>query len=437
MKSRREVLKAFGRAAVALPLFELVRPDRAWAGGTARRAVFFYFPDGVLGRSQNGEPSEWHATGSETQFTLGPLLQPLEAWKGQCVFLNGLSMGPTDAGSHPGGAQKLLTGVDKGNGESIDHFLSRTAGAQAPFRHLYLGAMANQNNASGDKHISYSGPGQSLTPEDDPQRAFERVFGGGVMQPPPAGADARVSLLDDALEDLKALRARLPAAEQARLDLHADALREVEARIKTMPAAGSCSMPAAPGALPLYEPARFPELLKAQIDVAVAALACGRTQVATIQCSFHTSELLMSRFPNTPLYEPGYDMRSHQASHYGPAHDMSKREVRAYAQQRIWFVQQFAYLLEQLKARPQGAGTLLDDTVLLLCTEVSDGNTHGHDDMPFVLAGGAGGALRGGRLVQPGYRRHGDLLCSIAHAMGQTTQGFGDASTGPLPGLLS
>jgi hypothetical protein len=151
----------------------------------------------------------------------------------------------------------------------------------------------------------------------------------------------------------------------------------------------------------------------------------------------HTSELLMSRIPNTDFYDPNYDMRSHQASHYGPAHDFSKREVAAFAKQITWFVQQFTYLLDALKQRPEGNGTMLDNTVLLLCTEICDGNTHGHDNMPFVLAGGAGGAIRTGRLLQYPYQRHSDLLIAMAHAMGQNITWFGDASSGPLPGLLS
>jgi len=94
--------------------------------------------------------------------------------------------GPTDVGSHPGGAKKLLTGVDGGNGISIDHHLAQTVGAGDPFRSLYLGAMANQNGASGDKHISYVAAGVTATPDDDPAAAFGRVFAAAVR--PPAAA---------------------------------------------------------------------------------------------------------------------------------------------------------------------------------------------------------------------------------------------------------
>ena len=71
----------------------------------------------------------------------------------------------------------------------------------------------------------------------------------------------------------------------------------------------------------LYAPERFPQILRAQTDLMVQAMACGLTKVGVIQASHHTSELIMSRFANTPMYDPGFDMRSHQASHYGPRHD--------------------------------------------------------------------------------------------------------------------
>jgi hypothetical protein len=184
-------------------------------------------------------------------------------------------------------------------------------------------------------------------------------------------------------------------------------------------------------------PDRFPQVLRAQTDLMVQAMACGYTRVGVIQGSYHTSELIMSRFANTEMYDPGFDMRSHQASHYGATHDLTHREYKAYAQQVKWWVQQFAYLLSQLAARPEGDGTMLDNSLVLLCSEIADGNTHLHDDMPFVLAGGGAGTIRTGRFMDVGYRRHGDLYVALANAMGDSLTSFGDASSGPLPGLLA
>jgi hypothetical protein len=443
MISRRKLFAGAGAGILALPFWRALerRARGANPSGGARRLIVLYFPDGVVGPSQNGEPSEWHPTGGETSFTLPPVLSPLAPYRDACVFLRGVSMGPADSGSHPGGAKKLLTAVDGGNGTSIDQVLASSVGAGDPFRHLYLGAMATQNGASGDKHISYVAPGITTPPDDDPVAAFARVFGGGGGGgggPDPRTA-RRLSVLDAAADELELLRGRLGDTEKVKLSLHLEAVREVEQRIGGV-AAGTCEDPLVdttglPGNL--YAPERFPQILRAQMDITVQAMACGLTRVGVIQGSHHTSELIMSRFADTPMYDPGFDMRSHQASHYGASHDPTHREYRDYAAQRRWWVEQLAYLLGALAARPEGDGTMLDYSLVLLCTEVCDGNTHLHDDMPFVLAGGGGGAIRTGRLLDTGYRRHADLLLAIAHAMGNPLGSFGDASSGPLPGLLA
>jgi hypothetical protein len=376
------------------------------------------------------------------------LLAPLQPYQSKCVFFRGLSMGATDSGSHPGGAKKLLTATDGGNGISIDQRLASTVGANDPFRLLYLGAQANVNNASGDKHISYVAPGFTTPPEDNPVAAFNRVFGnagtttgGGSGDPRSA---RRLSVLDNAKAELEALKTKLGDTEKTKLDLHLDAVREIELRIGALGGAqptASCTSPsidaAGLDASTLYAPERFPQILRAQIDVMVQAMACGMTRVGVIQASHHTSELIMSRFMNTQMYDPGFDMRSHQASHYGAAHDLAHREYKAFVLQVKWWVEQFAYLLSQLAARPEGQGTMLDESLVLLCSEIADGNTHLHDDMPFVLAGGGSGTIRTGQTMNVGYRRHGDLLVAIANAMGDGLTSFGDASSGPLPGLLA
>ena len=136
----------------------------------------------------------------------------------------------------------------------------------------------------------------------------------------------------------------------------------------------------------------------------------------------------MSRFPGTELYDPSFDMRSHQASHYGASHDFGHREFREFVRQRGWFVEQFAYLLESLRSRPEGDGTMLDYSTVLLCTEVSDGNTHSHRNMPFIVAGGGGGAIRGGQLLNLGEQRHGDLLGALGRTLGADYDTFGVGS---------
>ncbi|MEX1363882.1 MAG: DUF1552 domain-containing protein [Nannocystaceae bacterium] len=444
--SRRRFVSSVAGAGLALPFFELLAPGRARAAdGVAERFIVFYFPDGVVGPSQDGQPSQWHCTGSGSNYQLGAMLEPLGALADECLFFNGLSMGPTDSGNHPGGARKLLTGADYGNGESIDQLLARTAGADAPFRHLYLGAMANHNNPSSDKFISYVSPGNSVSPQDDPVAAFDLLFGdfvpGGGQ---PTGPDPQqVTVIDSVLDDMDRLRTQLGSVDQAKLDLHLESLREVEDRIKNVADLPTCEDPGLdasglPGAGNQYDPSAFPAVLRAQIDLMVLAMSCGLSRVGVIQNSHHTSDLLMSAFPGTPMYDPGFDMRSHQASHYGPSHAPGNGLYDAFVQHNQYWVSQFAYLLQSLADRPDplGGGSMLDTSVVLLCTEVCDGNTHQHDDMPLVLAGRGAGAIDPGRLLNFGGDRHAGLLAAIAHAMGEPIGGFGDTGSGPLSGVL-
>jgi hypothetical protein len=451
MISRRRLLQLGGAAAVTWPLARLLRAGSPQA--RAKRFIVFYFPDGIVGASQAGEASLWPPTGSETSFTLSDSLSALAPYQSQCVFFKGLSMGPTDSGSHPGGAKKLLTAADYGNGISIDQRLAQSVGSGDPFPLLYLGAQACANNASGDMFISYVSPGYTTPPQDDPVAAFQRVFGGAGTTGgggSGSGSDSartmkRLSILDNARGELEALESQLGDTEKSKLDLHLEAVREVEARIQMLGGGGTggttCAQPSidATGidSTTLYAPEMFPKILRAQTDLMVQAMACGMTRVGVIQCAHHTSDLIMSRFANSELYEPGFDMRSHQASHYGASHDPTNHQYADYVKQVKWWVEQYAYLLSQLAARPEGNGTMLDNSLVLLCTEICDGNTHLHDDMPFVLAGGGGGSVRSGRLLDVGYRRHGDLYVAIANAMGDGIGSFGDSSSGPLPNLLA
>lgn len=441
---RRSFLKHLSAGLLGLPA--LLRGGPAWAQrGQARRLIVFYFPDGIAGPSEAGEPSLWHFGAGQP---LPAQLEALNPWRDQAIFFNGLTMGPTDEGSHPGGAKKLLTAVDGGRGMSIDRWIAANVGQGRPHRHVYLGAMANQNGASGDKHISYPGPEFTAPPWDDPVHAFEQLFAGGgggvVDDAAERQRAARLSILDGVRGELSGLKRDLGAGERAKLDLHLEALREVEQRIQAvgaLPMAEACrnappSVAAVVRGERLYAPEQCPQILRAQTDLMVEAMACGLTQVGVIQTSHHTSELIMSRFAGSEQHDPNFDMRSHQASHYGPRHDESRREFVDYVRQRRWFVRQFAYLLEQLAGRPEGDGSMLDHTLCLLCTEVSDGNTHRHGEMPFVLAGGRAVGVRSGQVYEGRGARHADLLVTLARAMGGGIDRFGDPCDGPLGGVL-
>ena len=418
----------------------------------AKRVIFFYFPDGAASPTNNGDLSQnFHPTGSETSFTLSKQLEPLAtsipgtSYKDRCVYLSGVSMWGFDTGNHPAGARKLLTGRNAGDGLSIDQYLAGTVGASSPWHHLYLGAMATKDGTGGSNCIVYpDGSGNPVTPMDDPRVAFDSLFGGAPGQMGQlAGPDpSQVSVIDGVLDDMKRLQAQLGSVEKSKLDVHLASLREVEKRIKapgmTMGPA-SCQSPALDPVSngDLKDEHMFPQVLRAQMDPMVLAMACGLTRVGTLQASHHTADLDMALFPGTEMatLNPS-GMRSHEASHHGSTGD---EKLTAFVAQIRWWVAQYTYLLDRLAATPEpgGGGTMLDSSIVMLCSEVSGGNTHSHDDMPFVLGGGAGGAIKPGRLLQFDNQSHANLLLAIAHAMGQQVGSFGESSSGPLPGLLA
>jgi hypothetical protein len=432
--SRRSFLRALGATALALPFYDLVRPRRARAGGAAKRVIFFYFPDGVSMTGGPGDASHWHPAGSEHDFTLSHQLEPLAAFQDDCVLLGGLTMNLGD-GSHDEGARKLLTG--RFGGISIDQHLAGSIGKESPFPLLYLGAMCTRDPKA-SHYVSQQGGDVPATPIEDPRKAFESLFGAPVGTSGDPGDARAASVIDGAMADLEALRAELGGVEAQKLDAHLDGLRELEKRVHAGPiASASCLEPSldtsgftSADLAPPFHASALPHVLRAQMDLMVLAMACGLTRVGTLQLFHHTAEDVTMAFPSTEL-EAVTPMYSHSASHN--AEDV-------HIAQRRWIVAQLAYLLGRLRATPEpddSGASMLDTSLVLACTEVASGPQHTHYDMPFVLAGRAGGALPTGRLLRYDSHAHSDLLTSIAHAMGDPIASFGESAAGPLPGLLA
>ena len=437
--SRRGLLKGLGGLALGAPLLSALRGQAA--NGQAERVIFFYFPDGVVGPSQNGEASLWHCTGSESSFQLSETLQGLSNHKDRCVFFNGLSMGATDSGSHPGGAKKLLTAADYGNNESIDQYLARTAGWSSPWRHLLLGVQANYNNASGDKHISYPVAGSSLPPEDDPRQAFADIFGsynpGSADSGGTAAPSGRAKVIGAVKEDLLELRGQLGGVEKDKLDYHVSSLEELENRLGGGGGGGtaaSCGDPAIDTSAindgNLYDAGTFPAILRAQIDLMVTALACDMTRVASLQCSHTVS-------PTVCSWVPGIAEGHHSLSHID---DSNVAGVQQFVDAERWFAQQFVYLVQKLADTPEadGTGSMLDNSVVLWSKEMGDSRAHVCKGVPFVIAGKAGGRFTTGRYLKVPGETHGKLLVSLCQAMGVDVKTFGNpvSGTGPLAGLV-
>lgn len=422
-------------AFAASPLMQALTSIRASAA-PVRRVMFVYVPNGCI-------PEKFHPTGSETNFALNEMTSSLEPVKQHIVFLDGLTMYAGGA-THEGGIRKVLTGDSK---VSLDSFLGQRFAGQTPHNSLHLGAAANFENGSGS--MTFIGDGQEVKPDDDPLNAFSRVFG-NVTPTTGGGADAiaerrKRSVLDAASQDLARLQKRFGAAERQKLETHVESLREVEGRI-TSTALAACSIAGfnAVGYKKLasdnypqthHKEDNFQTIGRLQMDLATLALSCGATRVASLMFSHPVS-------PTHIVKPTGVTAAHHDASHYG---NVTSPAASDFIKLQRYFMGEVAYLIQRLANTPEGDGSsLLDHTLVMVCSELGDSNRHDHVRVPFLLAGKAGGALNTGRLLNYSGKNggqnepHTKLLVSVANAMGVdiNTYGYMGHGTGPLAGLL-
>jgi len=450
---RRTVLRGAGGIAVALPfLSAMTVPRRARAAGVAKRLVTWFGSNGTI---QNA----WQPTGTETAFVLSEILSPLEAHHDKLTILRGLNNeisykspggNPHDLGmgtmitgaqlrvgpSGLGRAGHIIDGTVAGG--SVDQDIAKRLSGKTKFSHLTLGVQSTSTILEPMVlRMSYRGPNDPVTPEDDPGKAFAALFSSTMT----SQADLiklrkrRMTVLDAVLEDYTRLESRVPAEDKSKLDRHATSIRELEKQLDMLDAGKNChgAMPVAPtvtltprDCLQDGRPAKcvgdFPTIGKAQMDIIVLALACDLTRVASLQWS--TAE-------STVVHQwAGVTREHHLMSHdVGSAPDLIKVNK--------WYAQQLAYLLDKLQSITDEEGiTLLDGSVVFCPNELSVGETHNRKDLCFMLAGKGNGALRAGRSLRFNGTPHNQLLAALVNMFGFSIPGFGDAMfPGVLPGL--
>lgn len=420
MLSRRD----FVAGLVAAPFLGLLRPARAQGGPRAKRLLIFSSPNGTIHRHWRPEA----AAGAETRdfrFPTGSILEPLAPWKDRLVVVDGLNF--LTGNNHEGGQAAMLTnGGGAGTptrGMSVDQFLARRVGAEDRFPSLEFGVLTDIWGANIQTRISYSGAGELVHPDADPRRAFGRMFGDLTGGPTEAARlkALRQSVLDLGRAELSDLHRRVGRAEQVKLEAHLESLRSVE---QSLFSDLTCDAPDAPDPLGKDDNDNAPALLSAQMRLAVTALACGMTRVASVQFSHTVSPVVFSWAGNAEGH--------HSLSH---ASDAQVEQVHAFVDAERWVAGQFAALLDLLKQTPDpaGDGTLLDSTLVLWAKEMGDSRAHVCEAVPFVLAG----AVDGGRYLRANGESHARLLVSVCRLLGVDTDTFGDPTTsvGGLAGL--
>jgi Protein of unknown function (DUF1552) len=447
--NRRAVLRGAGSVAIALPWLEIMGSERrAVAAATpAQRFLAVYTPGGTV-------LDKWRPAGSETSFTVGPILQPLAPMLNNVLVLDGLSMKSAVGEQSQGGIIAWLTGAPQMNapptgglpyasGPSVDQVLARSISSTKKKNSLQVavrwgtgkghGLPSPTNIANFADNASYA----PITPQLDPVTIWRDLFGNLTGDSAPRVAWDK-SILDAVAHRYQALAPRLGASDKQKLEAHLDKIREMEQRLSTITGA-TCSAPTlvdTTGYNPLsglnssdtgsirdpLTDAAIPKVGKLMMDMIVMAMACDLTAVGTLQWG-DTEAKYTTPWLNLP--------ETHYFYENGGGYHPPELELIY-----TWYSQQHAYLLGEMAKIDMGGHSLLDESVVFFGSEVSNPATHSKLDMPFLLAGGGGG-LRGGRWLKYNAEPHNNLLVSILNLFGDTRTTFGDPTycTGPLTNL--
>ncbi len=456
--SRRTVLRGAGGIAIALPWLEIMgEPKRASAGvGTAQRFVTVYTPGGTVIDDGSGQ-NRWRPSGTETDFTLSPILAPLEPIRHKLLVCDGLTMTSAIGEQHQAGIVAWLSGTGQGGngyaqGPSVDQVIAGIVSADKPMRSLQMAVRWGTGKSHGLLHPINSvnfedGDGFApIPPRLDPQAIFDSLF---ATLDPSTAPDAlervarKRSILDYVDRRLGGLSSKLSGRDKQRVDQHLTKVRELEQALEEMPAVSEiCYSPdrvdtsdynpttglesADDGSiLDTNTDAAIPKVGTFMMDMLVMALACDITSVVSFQWSDTEAK---HTFPWLGLSE----------HHHYYQHDGGFRPAES-EQIYTWYSEQHAYLLQEMDAVDMGGHTLLDESVVFFGSELAQPPTHSKANMPFLLAGGGGG-LRGGRflrnegLADPS---HNNLLLAILRLFGDQRSSFGDPAhcSGPLSGL--
>lgn len=436
--SRRTMIKGVG-ATLALPILDAMLPNAAWATPeqfAQNRMAFIFFPNGAI-------MPDWTPAQVGSNFELSRTLKPLAAHQQDLLVLSGLAQDKArangdGAGDHARNSAAFLTGAqpkktdgaDIQAGVSVDQVAAQKIGQQSKLPSLEIGIEAGRQAGRCDSgyscayqsNISWKTPTTPMAKEVNPKLVFERLFGSGEDREAVEKRDFyRKSILDFVANDTKQLRKQLGTNDKRKLDEYFASVREIETRIER-------SMQEADQARPDMEipegvPKDWAEHVRLMYDLMVLAFQTDTTRV----CTF----MLANSGSNRSFKEIGVNSGHHQISHHRDEAELvaNLQKIDEYS------VKQFGYFLDRLKSIKEGDGTLLDHSMLMYGSAISDANRHLHHDLPVLLAGKAGGTIQTGRHLQ--FEKDtpmNNLFLSMLDRMNVKVDQFGD-STGRLKDL--
>jgi hypothetical protein len=392
--SRRHFLRGTAGAAIALPLLESMLPAAsAWAQDYKPRPRFsaIYMPHGKT-------MAKWTPATFGKDFAYTEILKPIEPYRDQVNIISGHRL-PTAYGAdgsaganHTRSSAAFLTcvPVDMSSqklGVSMDQVAAKAIGQDTPLPSLELSIEeGNVSNGAYRNTISWQSDVSPLPMYNNPQVVFERMFGeGGTPEERLARRSQASSLLDSVSEDIASLQRDLPGTDKERLDRYLTDVREIERRIEL---AGQLPEGFVVPERPAGIPGDFEQHIQLMFDLNVMAWEAEITRISTLMIAHEVSN---ATYPNSGVTDP-----FHNLSH----HSNIQANKDRFAVLNTYHMTQIAYFLEKLKTTPDGDGNMLDNSLILYGSGISDGNQHNHDPLPVMLAGGASGALEGGRHIQ-------------------------------------
>src|SRR5438093_3702450 len=438
--SRRTMLRGLGTM-IALPLLDSMVPALSALAGTAaapvRRFGVFYVPNGM------SMPYWWPK--SEGLLTQMPAtLQSLEELKDRVLLCGGLADEAANlvkgGGDHARSAGTFLTGVpfkitagaDVFASVSMDQIAAQELSKETQLASLELGIESNAMLGSCDggascaytNTIAWSTPTTPLPIENDPRAVFERLFGTSGSTDPRARM-ARIqqdrSILDFVNQQISALQRTIGPSDKLRVTEYLDSVRDVERRIQMAEQQNSRELPVVDQ--PIGIPADYAEHARLMMDLLALAYQTDLTRVSTFMLA---KEVSGRSYPEIGVADSHHPVSHHQDE---PAKLERLHKINEY------HMRQFAYLVDKLSKLPEGDGSMLDHTLFLYGTGISDSNTHFHDDLPIALVGGKAAGIKGGRYIR--YAKGTPLTnlhVTILENMGVAVETIGD-STGKVDRL--
>jgi hypothetical protein len=430
--SRRTFLNGMG-VTIALPFLESMVPAATPLAQSAppsrTRLGCIYVPHGAT-------MDKWTPKGDGAGFEFSEILEPLAPLREHVNIISDLShpqaygSGGATANHNRSAAAFLsgchaLEGAQPHLGVTIDQVAARKIGQDTPLPSIEM--MIEESSLSCGEGLScayrdtlsWQGPTAPLPMQNNPQVIFERLFGDGSTDAERrARRDESISLLDSVLGEVSSLQGKLPMSDRTRLDQYLSDVREIERRIQKAAQQTSTDLdiPPAPAGVPKDVDAH----IKLMIDLQVLAWQADITRISTL--------LLAKELSNAVYPKSGVRDAFHILSH----HSNLRENMDRFAVLNRYHVGLLVYLLTKLQSIPDGDGTLLDHSMVLYGSAMSDGNQHNHGPLPIVLAGGASGTLKGGRHLRNAPNTSmSNLLLAMLDKLGIPLDKFGD-STGML-----